>query len=158
MKKTFIILTFATGLLAIAACNNTDSEETNATPQLVVTSFNEKFPDANSVEWEKENENEWEAEFKLNNINYSANFLNDGTWKETEHEIEVQSLPESVQSTLKNDFSRYKIEETEITETPDYTAYEVEIEKGGSTMEVVIDSEGKVLKKKEAEDEEDDNE
>ena len=124
-----------------------------STPAKVTEAFKAKFPNAKSVEWEKENDTEWEAEFKLNGVEYSANFSTDGMWKETEHEIKVNELPEGVKNTLAKEFSEYEIEEAEMIEIPEFSGYEVEIEKGEETMEVVLDNNGKVIKKKVEEDE-----
>ncbi len=153
MKKTITLTTLLVGTTLMSFAQST--------PTKVQDAFNTKFPNAKSVEWEKENDTEWEAEFKLNGIEYSANFGTDGTWKETEHEIKVNELPENVKNTLANEFSEYEIEEAEMVETSDFNGYEVEIEKGEETMEVVFDKSGKVIKKKfedgENEDDEDEN-
>jgi uncharacterized membrane protein YkoI len=130
-------------------------------PTKVKDAFNKKFPQAKSVQWDKENATEWEAEFEMNGKNYSANFGIDGKWKETEYEISESELPTAVKNTLNKEFKGYDIEGAEVTETPNMKAYEVEIEKGETTMEVVIDENGKVLKKKvkkEEDDEEDEDE
>jgi hypothetical protein len=119
-----------------------------STPSAVKSTFAKKFPNAKSVEWEKENDSEWEAEFKINEVEYSANFSNDGTWKETEHEIKESELPNAVKNTLDNQFGDYKVEEVELIETPEFSGYEIELEKGEETIELVIDNSGKVLKKK----------
>ena len=116
-------------------------------PQVVKDSLAKKFPLAKKVDWEKESENEWEAEFKLNKLEYSANFLEDGTWKETEHEINMKDAPQNVLASLNSNFPEYEIEEAEISETVDGMFYEFEIEKGKSEMEVVIDESGKIVKK-----------
>jgi len=127
-------------------------------PSKVKDAFNKKFPQAKSVHWDNENATEWEAEFKMNGKEYSANFGTDGTWKETEHDISVKELPIAVKNTLSKTFKGYNIEDAEITETPTYKAYEVEIEKGETTMEVVIDEHGKILKKKVEKEEDDEGE
>jgi hypothetical protein len=119
-----------------------------STPSAVKSTFAKKFPNAKSVEWEKENDSEWEAEFKINEVEYSANFSNDGTWKETEHEIKESELPNAVKNTLDNQFGDYKVEEVELIETPEFSGYEIELEKGEETIELAIDNSGKVLKKK----------
>ena len=127
-------------------------------PTKVKDAFNKKFPQAKSVHWDKENATEWEAEFKMEGKEYSANFGTDGTWKETEYEISEKELPTSVKNTLSKDFKGYDIEGAEVTETPKFKAYEVELEKGETTIEVVIDEHGKVLKKKVEKDDDDDDE
>lgn len=126
-------------------------------PQKVKDAFTKKFPTAKKVKWDKENATEWEAEFKMNNTEYSANFLEDGTWKETEHEIDDKEIPQNVKSALMSAYAGYKIKESEMSETKDGMLYEFEIKKGESEMEVAIDSNGKIVKKemKKENDEED---
>ena len=154
MKKAIIGigLIFAAGLTF--AFTNLDDQKV---PQAVKDAFSEKFPTAKKVDWEKENDQEWEAEFKLNKVEYSANFLADGTWKETEHEISETEVPQQILSSLKSNFPDYEIEEVEMSEKNEGTFYEFEIEKGKDEWDVTMDSNGKVLKKQK-EDEEDEDE
>ena len=116
-------------------------------PQKVRKAFAKKFPNIKKVKWEKESDTEWEGEFKMKGIEYSANYLQDGTWQETEHEIKKKSIPASIKTTLETEFSGYEIEEAEISETKDGSVYEFELEKGEEELEVVIDNNGKVIKK-----------
>ncbi len=116
-------------------------------PKSVVKAFTQKFSDAKSVKWDKENETEWEAEFKLKGVEYSANFSTEGTWKETEHKIETSAIPSNVKQTLDGEFAGYKIEEAEISETAKGTVYEFKLEKGETEMGVAISPDGKVVKK-----------
>lgn len=115
-------------------------------PQKVKEAFAKKFPMAKKVKWDKESATEWEAEFKMNKVDYSANFLEDGTWQETEHEIEVKAIPKNLKVTLMTAFPGYEIEEVEISETPNEFLYEFMIEKGEIEMEVAINTNGKVVK------------
>ncbi len=126
-----------------AACAQTAKD----VPTKVTAAFSEKFPDAKKVKWDKENDQEWEAEFKMNGKEYSANFDMDGKWMETEHEIDKKELPATVQQTLDTDFAGYKIEEAEISETDQAKVYEFELEKDEIEMEVVISPTGEVVKK-----------
>lgn len=150
MKKVMMIM--CCGLLFVTQACGQKKSETNV-PQSVKDAFEKKFPNVSKIEWEKENADEWEAEFEMNGIEYSANFDAKGKWQETEHEIKVSELPGKVKSTLDNDFSGYTIEEAEIAETPKGKFYEVTIEKGSDEMEVVINISGEVIKKKVEEDE-----
>lgn len=115
-------------------------------PQKVKDAFAQKFPTAKSVKWDKESNTEWEAEFKMDKMEYSANFMADGTWKETEHEITEKDLPAAVKKALSDGFPGFKTEEMELSETPSGTVYEFALEKGDTEMEVAIDSSGKVTK------------
>jgi hypothetical protein len=115
-------------------------------PQKVKDAFTKKFPTAKKVDWDKESETEWEAEFKMNKVEYSANFLEDGTWQETEHEIEKKDVPQNVQLALTKAFPDFDIEEVEVSETIKGMVYEFDIEKGETEMEVAIDPSGKIVK------------
>lgn len=129
-------------------------------PEKVKSGFSQKFPNASSVKWDKESDTEWEAEFKMNGKDYSANFTIDGKWKETEYEIKKSEIPQAVKDAASRDYSGYDIEAAEKTETPEYDAYELELEKGEEVVEIVYSADGKVIKKKEKheEGEEDDDE
>ena len=151
MKQLSLTLTVLLGSIMIS-CGQ------GGAPESVKKAFEAKFQGAESVKWDKESDTEWEAEFKMSGKEYSANFGTDGSWKETEYEIEESELPSTVTNTLGTEFTGYKVEAVEITKTPNYDAYEMEIKKGDSEMEVVIDGNGKVLKKKVEEGEEDDDE
>lgn len=122
-------------------------------PQKVKEAFAKKFPGVKKVKWEKESDTEWEGEFKMKGTEYSANFLEDGTWQETEHEIKKSEIPTNIKTVLDTQFSGYKIEESEISETSESFVYEFELEKGKTEMEVSIDKAGKVVNKKMSEDE-----
>ena len=117
----------------------------NDVPQKVKDAFAQKFPGVKKVKWEKENDKEWEGEFKKKGMEYSANFLEDGTWKETEHEIKKSDIPANIKTALIAEFPDYKIEDAEISETSGGSVYEFEIEKIESEMEVVIDMKGKIF-------------
>ncbi|SFZ94219.1 Putative beta-lactamase-inhibitor-like, PepSY-like [Flaviramulus basaltis] len=117
----------------------------NKAPQKVKDAFSKKFPTVKKVKWEKENVTKWEAEFKMDKVKYSANFLEDGTWKETEHEIDEKEIPEKVKSAIMTNFLDYIMEEAEISETQNGIVYEFEMEKGEIEIEVAIDVNGKIL-------------
>lgn len=150
MKRTTILM-LGFLIIILQAC-----AQTTDVPQKAKDAFAKKFPTAKKVKWDKENKTEWEAEFKMNGKEYSANFSSDGSWMETEYEIKKSDLPEAVKKTLMTEFSEYKIEEIELSETPDGKVYEFAFEKGETEMEVAISPDGKVLKR-EMQDEENDN-
>ena len=127
-------------------------------PQQVLAAFAEKFPDATKVEWEVESDNEYEAEFKRNKQEFSANFRADGTWLETETEIKKKDLPAAVQQAVATQFPGYEIEEAERVETPtEAEAYEVELEKKKSEIEALFRADGTLLQQSSGEEADEDN-
>tara|TARA_R110002051_G_scaffold138476_2_gene211203 strand:+ start:2937 stop:3392 length:456 start_codon:yes stop_codon:yes gene_type:complete len=144
MKK---IQKLGIGLIVVTLIIGLLSFQKKEAPKQVLGTFKKMFPLAKKIEWSKESETEWEAEFKLNGNEYSANFIEDGTWQETEHEIKKNSIPKNIMSTIESEFPDYKIEEAEISETKEGMVYEFEIEKGESEIEVTITEEGNLIKK-----------
>lgn len=154
MKK-ITLFTFVIILIGFTSC----VKET-IPPQKVTEAFSKKFPNAADVEWDKESETEWEAEFKINGKEHSSNFMQDGTWVETEYEVDKAKIPQIVIDALKTNFDGYEIEEMELSETIEGKVYEFTIEKEETEMEVAINTQGIVVKKeqKKGENEEGDNE
>lgn len=126
------------------SCAQTTTEKD--VPSKVKAAFAEKFPNVKKAKWDKESETEWEAEFKLNGKEYSANFTSDGTWKETEYEIKESEIPVEVKNILDNEFAGYEIDEVEISETTEGKIYKIELEKGETEMEVAIYANGEIVK------------
>jgi len=147
-----------TSVIGLSGCCNHEADA----PEKVKTAFSEKFPDAKKIVWEQEGENKWEAEFKMNSKEYSATYMADGSWIETEYEIKTKEIPEAVKNTLDTEFAGFEIEEGEFIENPEGNFYEFEIEKEEKgkeeiEMSVVIDATGKVVKKETLKDDDDDN-
>lgn len=151
MKK-IIFFAFASLLMSLTSC-----EKNENAPQKVKDTFTQKFPNATDVEWEKESDTEWEAEFELNGKDYSSNFMQDGTWVETEYEVSKTNIPQAVKDAINANFEGYEIEEAESVETKDGKAYELAIERGEEELEVVIDVQGNILKKEKKQEDEDDD-
>ncbi|MBI1223215.1 MAG: hypothetical protein GC180_11475 [Bacteroidetes bacterium] len=141
--KTWTIASYALALAGFSACSGSG----NVVPKEVHSAFTQMYPNAKNVKWDKEGDSEWEAEFTLDGEEYSANFLNDGPWKETEYDIEITDIPEPVKNTIEQELVGYTIEEAEMSETPEGKFYEFVVEMGPSELEVVITPEGKLIKK-----------
>ncbi len=149
--KNFMIMTVLISTMTLTACT-----QKNDVPAKVKTAFEQKFPNATKISWDKENANEWEAQFKMDGKEYSANFDSEGNWKETEYKISKSDIPAAVKSTLDKEYNGYKVEEAEVSETANGKVYEFELEKGNSDMEVAISLDGKIVKKEEKEEERND--
>lgn len=150
--KTIKLLSAGLMLTGLMAC-----AQKNDVPKVVTDAFAKKFTSATSVKWDKESDTEWEAEFKMDGTAYSANFESNGTWKETEHEIEISKVSQIVQDALMKAYPDYKLKESEISETSAGMFYEFEIKNGKTELEILIDSNGTITNKKVSEDDKNDN-
>jgi hypothetical protein len=141
--KNFMILLAAFSFISFSACSQ------NNLPENVHKEFAKKYPAAQSVKWDSESANEWESEFKMDGKKMSACFDNSGKWIESETAISEKELPVAVINTLNTEFQGYKKSPVEIFENPEMKGFELTLKKGESSLEVVIDNSGKIIKKTE---------
>ena len=141
MKKSIFMV--AVLAISLAACAQNP-------PKNVADNFNMKFQNADKVKWDQEEANEWEAEFKMNGDAMSASFDNAGKWLETEKELKKNQLPAAVQNAFNSQYSGFKMEEASAIEKPDFKGYELGIEKGEEALEILVTADGKIISKKEA--------
>lgn len=153
MKRSINLISILL-LCIIISC----SEKGDKVPKLVADAFNEKFAGATDVAWIRESDTEWEVEFEMAKLEYTAAFNADGTWLETEKKVEIHELPQNVMLTLSTQYERFKADEAELVETAEGRFYEIELENDSSEIEVRITPEGTVLKSEAAEDDDEDNE
>lgn len=148
MNKSIISALVVVFLLAGGAVLSSFMQDKIEVPAIVKKALSEKYSDAEDVEWEMENDTDYEAEFELNKKEMSAVFRADGTWLQTETEVDKIDLPEAVKAAIKKSFPAYKIEETEILERPNMSlAYEVELEnKDDIEIEIIFAADGTILK------------
>lgn len=120
MKKALFFLAFS-----LAATFTIQAENSKGNPpQAVRTAFAQKFPGITDVDWNREKNGDWEAEFEQNDTEMSANFSAAGQWLETETEINAADLPASVRAALQGK----KIKEAaRILRADGSTIYEAEV-------------------------------
>ena len=129
-------------ILLIAGCSFAGNP-----PAAVKNAFENKFPNATSVNWGKENAQEWEAEFTLNGKKISSNFLTDGTWVETEEPINKEELPKVILGVIQKQYSGWSIMEAAKTETAkNGTIYEADIKKGTKKLSLAFKEDGTIVK------------
>lgn len=153
MKKQMLILA-AVIFIGFSACGQSDKD----VPAIVKSAFTQKFSGATNVKWGRENDKEWEAEFKIGGKKYSANFDNAGTWVETEYQISVKEIPAAVKTTLDKESAGAKVKVSEVTETKDGKSFEFVVGKGENKTELVIDNAGNVISKEQVKEENENNE
>jgi len=142
-----IIITSAIIALSTSSASAQKVKETEV-PKAIISSFQTHFKGVKVDAWDKEKNGEFEVEFKMNKVEMSANFSNDGTLMETEEEIAISTLPKSVEEYVIKNYLGSKIEEAaKITDASGKITYEAEIEKGKEEIELIFDANGQFVKK-----------
>jgi len=140
MKKVMILALVTFGVVQAIAQKIKESE----VPQVVKSAFMKAYPNAKGVKWDKE-EAGFEASFDQNKNDMSIVLDKVGIVKEVETEIVKDKLPKAILETLKKDFADHDIEETAMIVANGVTTYEVEVEKGKKSWDLIFDSAGKLL-------------
>ncbi len=147
-----IIVVLGMGL----AITHVNAQKMNAKDVPVnIKSSLEKSYGVKDADWDKEGTN-YEASFEQKGTEVSVVFDGVGSILETERQIKKNELPTAIHDILKKDYAAYEIEETAKIESKGEVTYEVEVEMGRQTFDLIFDANGKLLKKLSKEDEEKD--
>lgn len=116
-------------------------------PTAVQKAFDQKFPNATAIKWDKENSHEYEASFEWKGEKHSANFSDSGEWLETESPSAFDQLPEKVQTVFNTSHNGATVKAVATIETSKgVTKYEVEFKQGGKTVELFYTANGEETK------------
>ncbi len=144
MKKVSLIIASLSGALYSCAQNIHPSQA----PAVVVTAFQQQYPKATDVEWEKKGVN-YEVEFEVGVADKDHTMLMDPSGKIISHtqEIDKSELPTALLNALSKEFPDYKTDDVEKIETGGIVTYRMEVKKKTEEWKVVFDENGKLLDK-----------
>lgn len=132
-------------VMAISTVGCAQSKEKKDVPKVVTEAFAKEYPNT-KVDWDIE-EDGFEAEFKLNGKDASADYDKNGNKLATEIEVSESELPSSALSYLKTNYPKSKIKETaKITDSKNVVTYEAEIKIDGKNSDLLFDANGSFLK------------
>jgi len=139
IKKDIILSADGKLVPCCGSCKNKCSEA----PETVKTAFAAAYKDVKEVQWSKE-DNAWEAEFKLNDVEMSANYDEFGNLLETEAGINAKDLPAAINTYIKKNLSGAEIKEAaKITDFKGKITFEAEI----NGEDYIFDQKGALIKK-----------
>jgi hypothetical protein len=144
MKK-IVLLGFSIFLFALSI-----NAQIRKIPAGVTESFKQKYSTATNVEW-KDRITSYVATFEQDGKKHDAYFDDDGTWKQTETEIDQSELPAAVNDGFqKSKYTDWSIDKVERIEKPDSSIeYRIHIKKGDIRKKnLTFNSEGRLLKDK----------
>lgn len=136
------------GLLVISMLIMQTSQASAFNPPLeVVQSFKEQYPDAKSTKWTKikDEDKPYKVSFIQNKVKLNAYFDKKGKWIETEKNIRLKALPESIKATLDSQFGEIgysMLHATEILQNDGAMVYAVSIRSSGRRSDLLVTMEG----------------
>ena len=133
-------------------------------PDNTRVAFQTKYPNATDVNWSAYKPYErinWEwtgwpsmdtsyyaVNYKMDNRSFWSWWDRNNNWIGSSSVVEDSAmLPDLVKKTLKNSYSGYKITSIDEENDKDRTAYEIKLEKGDAHARILVDKNGKILKK-----------
>jgi hypothetical protein len=141
MKRYILAFTALIGVLAATQAQKKEAGKSTP-PALVKAALLRTFPGATAVKWSKE-EGSYEAEFKLNGKEMSADLDETGAILESEEALKIRELPAAALDYIKTHYKGAKISESaRITKANGEVNYEAEVRKA----DVMFDKNGKFLK------------
>jgi hypothetical protein len=166
--KTLILLA---GIAVLASCGGTykatDQPSGVNVPASAQTDFTTRYGTAANVVWSPYDQVvvpiDWElagwplletddyvVQFDMDNEKYYAWYDSDGSWVGTAYVVnDYKTLPDPVSNTINTQFSGYTITGVSREFRQDKMAYEVELEKEGSKVKMLVDGDGTIIKQKE---------
>lgn len=124
-----------------------DGKATIDVPAAVKSDFEQKYPAANDVEWEKDGD-EYKVDFRINGEKNTLKYGEDNNLKQSEIRIDKSALPAAVVKAVESQYSGYTIEKAdEINKVGKGKQYEVEVKKGDKVLDVHFTPNGEIIKK-----------
>jgi hypothetical protein len=152
MKKIgLLILSVSMGISMMAQKTEKEKrvEKQIDVPAIVRDAFALDFPAVKDVTWGAEDK-DFEAEFKMDGVDCSANYNKIGHRLETETTIKNDQLPKAALDYIGKNFGSYKlVEAAKVTDDKNAVKYEVGMGLNGKSIELIFDENGKFLKKAE---------
>jgi len=133
-------------------------------PDNVRTAFQTKYPNAADVSWSAYKPYErinWEwtgwpsmdtsyyvVNYKMDNRNFWSWWDRNNNWIGSSSVVEDSTmLPDPVKKSIKNNYAGYKITSIDEENDKNRIAYEIKLEKGNARARILVDKNGKILKK-----------
>lgn len=119
-------------------------------PAVVLNAFQQQFPKARQVEWERKRDGNFEVEFNVGLVgrDQKAFISPDGKVLKHEEELSSSSLPDAVKNQIKTEFDGYRIDEVKKIDEGGKITYAVDLESRSGDLKVLFDTDGKILKER----------
>ncbi|GHA63115.1 Putative beta-lactamase-inhibitor-like, PepSY-like [Pontibacter akesuensis] len=124
------------------ACDKEDQDlAPDKVPAEVKASLVKTFTNAINFEWEKKEAN-YEVDFDMNTVEYSALFTASGEMLMHKYDITATELPEEVKTVITQHYTDYRIDDAEVVDKAGTRYYQVDLKKDNMEKRVVLAADG----------------
>lgn len=138
MKKNILVIAVALLFIVNAKAQKVSSDNI---PVAVKEAFEKAYPIVEKLEWELDEEN-YQADFLLNNRERFVKYDNQGKWIQTESPITIISLPRAVRKSINRKYKGYNINESLKLENASGTFYLIALSKSNLIYDVTLTDKG----------------
>lgn len=119
-------------------------------PAVVLNAFQQQFPKARQVEWEKKRDGNYEVEFEVGlfSRDHEAIVSPEGRVLRHEEELASSSLPDAVKQQIKVEFDGYRVGDVKKIDTRGTITYQVELESRYGDLDVIFAADGEIVKER----------
>ncbi len=119
-------------------------------PAVVLNAFQQQFPKARQVEWEKKRDGNYEVEFDngLFSRDHQAVISPEGKVLRHEEELASYALPDAVKQQIKAEFDGYRVGDVKKIDTGGTITYAVELDSRYGDLDVIFAADGKIVKER----------
>jgi hypothetical protein len=137
MRKAFLVVV----LFSLVGTAMAQKLKVKNVPPQALRAFKAAYPIAKKTVWKKEGE-DFEVEFQDREGEISLVFNQAGILLEREREIAQNMVPPGVLQAVVTGYPGYKINEAAIIEKGNEVLYEVELNKGSKSLDLIFDQQG----------------
>ena len=85
--------------LLFFCCVNSINAQYRKTPDMVQDAFRKRYPDATCISW-KNKPDVFQVEFMLAGVRFTADFMDDGRWRQCEQDVVVDRIPKDIRYSI----------------------------------------------------------
>ena len=129
---------------------NGQAVQQRGVPAVVLNAFQQQFPKARDVEWDRNRDGNYEVEFDIGMFSrdHEAIISPDGKVLRHEEDLASYSLPDAVKETIKAEFDGYRVEDVKKIDTGGTITYKVELDSRQGDLDVVFSANGEIIKER----------
>ncbi len=119
-------------------------------PAVVLNAFQQQFPKARQVEWEKKRDGNYNVEFDngLFSRDHEAVISPEGKVLRHEEELASYSLPDAVKQKIKTEFDGYRVGDVKKIDAGGTVTYAVELDSRHGDLDVIFAADGEIVKER----------